>query len=50
MWADMMTKDMKLPPSLEDVIIKNVMDLPNPLVNEVKALSTEICMTYIRNR
>ena len=50
MWADMMTKEMKLPSSLEDVIMKNVMDLPKPLVNEVKAVGTEICMTNIRNR
>ena len=50
MWADMMTKEMKIPPALEDVIMKNVMDLPNFLVNEVKAVGTEICMTNIRNR
>ena len=28
MWADMMTKEMQLPSSLENVILKNVMDLP----------------------
>ena len=50
MWADMMTKEMKLPSSLEDVILKNVMDLPKPLVNEVRAIGTEIRMTNIRNR
>ena len=50
MWADMMTKEMKLPSSLEDVILKNVMDLPKPLVNEVRAVGTEICMINIRNR
>ena len=49
-WADMMTKEMKLPPSLEDVIMRNVMDLLKPLMNEVKAVGTEICMTNIRNR
>ena len=43
-WADIMTKEMKLPSSLEDVIVKNVMDLPKPLVNEVKGVRTEICM------
>ena len=31
----MMTKEMKLPSSVEDVILKNVMDLPKLLVNEV---------------
>ena len=50
MWADMMTKEMQLPLSLEDVILKNVMDLPKPLVNEVRAVGTEICMMNIRNR
>ena len=50
MWADMMTKEMKLPSSLEDVILKNVMDLPKPLVKEVKAVGTKICMMNIRNR
>ena len=42
MWADMMTKEMKIPQALEDVIMKNVMDLPKPLVNKVKAVGTEI--------
>ena len=50
MWADMMTKEMKLPSSLEDVILKNFMDLPKPLVNEVRAVGTEIHMTNIRNK
>ena len=50
MWADMMTKEVKLPPYLEDAIMKNVMDLPKPLVNKVKAVGTEIGMTNIRNR
>ena len=35
MWADMMTKEMQLPSSLENVILKNVRDLPQPLINEV---------------
>ena len=50
MWADVMTKEIKIPLALEDVITKNVMDLPQPLVNEVKALGSEIRMTNIRNR
>ncbi len=49
MWADMMTKEMQLPPALEDVFLKNDLDLPQPLVNEVKAVGTEIRMTNIRN-
>ena len=49
-WADMMTKEIKIPPALEDVIMKNIMDHPKPLVNDVKAVGTEIHMTNIRNR
>ena len=50
MWADVMNKEMKIPPALEDVTMNNVMDLPKLLVNEVKAIRTEICMNNIRNR
>ena len=50
MWADMMTKEMQLPPALEDVFLKNDLDLPQPLVNEVRAVGTEIWMNNIRNR
>ena len=50
MWADMMTKEMQLLPALEDVFLKNDLDLPQPLVNEVKAVGMEIRMTNIRNR
>ena len=45
MWADMMTKEMHLPPAIEDVF-----ELPKTLVNEVKAVGTEIRMSNIRNR
>ena len=50
MWADMMTKEMQLLSSLENVILKNVLDLPQPLVNEVRAVGMEIWMNNIRNR
>ena len=50
MWADMMTKEMQLPPALEDVFLKNDLDLPQPLVNEVRAVGTEIRMKNISNR
>ena len=50
MWADMMMKEMELPSALEDVFQNNLMDLPMPLVNELKAIGTEIRMTNIRNR
>ena len=49
MWADMMTKEMQLLSALEDVFLKNDFDLPQPLVNEVRAVGTEIQMNNIRN-
>ena len=50
MLADVMTKEMHLPQALENVFLKNEFSLPQPLVNEVKAIGTEIRMTNIRNR
>ena len=49
-WADMLTKEKKMPLALADVIVKNVMDLPKPLLIEFKTVRTEICMANIRNR
>ena len=50
MWADMMTKEMQLPSALEDVFLKNDLDLSQPLINEVRAVGTEIQIRNIRNR
>ena len=50
MLADVMTKEMHLPQALENVFLKNEFSLPQPLVNEVKAVGTEIRMINIRNR
>ena len=50
MLADVMTKEMHLPPALEDVFLKNEFSLPQPLINEVKAVGMEIRMINIRNR
>ena len=50
MWADMLTKEMEIPSSLEDVIKENRMVLPMPLENEVVAIGSEIRMRNIRNR
>ena len=50
MLADVLTKEMKIPQALEDVILKNEISLSQPLVNEVKAVGTEIRMVNIRNR
>ena len=50
MLADVLTKEMCLPQALEGVFLKNDFNLPQPLVNEVKAVGTEIRMVNIRNR
>ena len=50
MLADCLTKEMKLPESLDLVLKKNVLELPDTKVNEVKAFGTEVRMQNIRNR
>ena len=50
MLADVLTKEMRLPQALESVFLKNEFSLSQPLVNEVKAVGTEIRMVNIRNR
>ena len=50
MLADVLTKEMHLPQALEGVFLKNDFNLSQPLVNEVKAVGTEIRMVNIRNR
>ena len=50
MLADVLTKEMRISQALEDVILKNKISLSQPLVNEVKAVGTEIRMVNIRNR
>ena len=50
MLTDVMTKEICLPQALENVFLKNKISLPQPLVNEVKAVGTEIRMVNIRNR
>ena len=50
MLADVMTKEMRLSQALENIFLKNEFSLPQPLVNEVKAVGTEIRMVNIRNR
>ena len=50
MLADVLTKEMKIPQALEDVILKNKISISQPLVNEVKAVGTEIRMVNIHNR
>ena len=50
MLADVLTKEMRLPQALENIILKNELNLSQPLVNEVKAVGTEIRMVNIQNR
>ena len=50
MWADLLTKETKLPEALEDILIKNVMDIEDTSINEVKAHGQEVRMTNILNR
>ena len=50
MLADVLTKEMKIPQALEDVILQNEISISQPLVNEVKAVGTEIRMVNIHNR
>ena len=50
MLADVLTKEMRLPQALESVFLKNKFKLSQPLVNEVKAVGTEIRMINITNR
>ena len=50
MMADCLTKEMKMPASMEDVLVKNVLSLREPSLNEVKNVNGELCMCNIRNR
>ena len=50
MWADVLTKEMKMPEALERVLTENVMTLPRTNINEVKAFGSEVRMENIRNR
>ena len=50
MWADILTKEMKIPEALEKVLVKNIMVLPKTNINEVKAFDMEVRMENIRNR
>ena len=49
MWADVLTKEMRMPEALENVLTRNVMVLPKTNINEVKAFDGEVRMENIRN-
>ena len=50
MLADVLSKEMKIPQALKDIILKNKISISKSLVNEVKAVGTEIRMINIHNR
>ena len=50
MWADILSKEMKIPSGLERVLWMNEMKLPDYNINKVKAVDGEIKMENIRNR
>ena len=50
MWADLLTKERKLPEDLEDVLVNNNMNLQDTSINEVKAFGQKVRMIYILNR
>ena len=49
MWADVLTKEMKIPPGLDKVLAMNKMELPDCNINKVRAVDREIRMENIRN-
>ena len=48
MWADILTKEKKLPDSLEDILLKNAMNLQDVNINKVKAFRQKVRMTNIQ--
>ena len=50
MSADILTKERKIPEALEDVLLKNDLDLGDTSTNEVKAHGQEVGMSNIRNK
>merc|ERR1712055_432439 len=50
MWADVLTKEMKMPEGLEMALVGNSIHLPSVCVNEVVCIDGEIRMKNIRNR
>ena len=50
MWANILTKEKKVPLQLEDVLTNNKMDLQDTIRNKVMAFGQKVRMTNIRNR
>ena len=49
MWADTLTKEMRIPSGLEKVLCMKEMELPKCNINKVKAVDGEIRMENIQN-
>ena len=50
MWADILTKEKKMPPTFGEVIATNILALGDTTINRIKAFGQEVWMTNIRNR
>ena len=50
MWADILTKEKKVPLELEDILTKNKMDLRDTTKNKVMACGQDVRMTNICNQ
>ena len=49
MWADVLTKEMKMPGGLETALMDSIIWLPSVCINEVVCVDGEILMKNIRN-
>ena len=49
MWADILTKEKKVPLKLKDVLTRKKMELGDTTINKVMAFGQEVRMTNIRN-
>ena len=49
MWADILTKEKKMPPTFGEVIAKNNLALGDTKINKVKAFGQEFQIKNIRN-
>ena len=50
LWADILTKEKKVPLNLKDVLIRNQMNLGDTTINKVMAFAQEVQMKNICNR
>ena len=50
MWADLLTKEMRMPECLEGVLVEGKLDLPDGDINLVKNVGRKIRIINIRNR